>query len=196
MKKIFGFLTKNEAKNDFKGTPEEKIACEAIDKNEKNGFSYFINSKAQRLEPVKRPKFFELIKGYAGGSEKSFLVTCYEDYECYRNSMLLHSVSPQSFERSDIINKNTKEDGFISKIHKHRYNKKRADRFKKFIESNIYKNNQEIMNWTRKNMIGVSFYSISKKSGHCHKFIKKSIEVTGFKVITTWYKKHLRFQQV
>ena len=192
MKKLIGFLTKEQAKDKFKGTPNENISNEAINKNYENGYKY-IEDNEKRLEPIKTERFYKLIQAHCKQSDMMFLIMFYEDYKCYALKTTLHSATGQNFEYGDIINKNTKEDSFIGKIQKHDYNKKRSARFKKFVESKIYKNHKKALDWTRINALGISFNSIAKKSKNCDKYVKKIVVTEGFSAIIAWYKQYYKF---
>jgi hypothetical protein len=187
-KEVKGFLSDKEIAEYLQGLPNEKEQLKTIARNKSTGFSYLQNPDTKEIKAEKAaPYFFKIISADSTPFNITILTKFYKDYQAYVFRGDLHSTTSSNFEMGSVSNSNSKEDSFIRKIEQHKADQQRIKRFEKFLNSETYKQNREILDLLRKIAMGVSFNAIAKKHNKCHKHLKKQITNIGFGLVIDWY---------
>lgn len=185
---VKGFLSEKQIAEYLQGVPNEKEQLKIIARNKSTGFAYLQNPNTKGIKAEKvAPYFFKIISANSTPFNITILTKFYKDYQAYVFRNELHSTTSSNFEMVCASSCNSKEDSFIRKIEKHKADQQRVKRFEKFLNSETYKQNREILDLLRKVAIGISFNSIAKKHNKCHKHLKKQITNIGFALVIDWY---------
>jgi hypothetical protein len=183
-----GFLSNKEISEYLKDSPNEKEQFDRITRNKSAGFAYLQNPNTKEIKAEKvAPYFFKIISANSTPFNITLLTKFYKDYQAYVFRSDLHSTTSSNFEMGCTSSCNSKEDSFIRKIEKHKADQQRIKRFEKFLNSETYKQNREILDLLRKVAIGISFNAIAKKHNKCPKHLKKQIINIGFALVISWY---------
>ena len=192
-----------DVKKFYEGTPDEKLAEEAIESNIENGYAYIKNPKTKEYDPFKLNPWGNTVINNAKDEDVHILLMVQRDYESFCAEWDFHSASGQNFEGGDMVRKNTKENSVIAKIAMHDKECKRIKRYKNFRESKVFKENSLIMSRAEAHMLGKSFRAISgqkgsykkvkgkRKIGCHHNSVKNQIVTTAFKVVCDWYRANI-----
>jgi hypothetical protein len=187
-KEILGFLSNEQIAEKIKGIPNDQEQLKIITRNKSTGFAYLQDPITKDIKAEKvAPYFFKIIAENSTPFYISLLTKFYKDYQVYVFRNELHSTTSSNFEMGGISSGNSKEDSFIRKIERHKADQQRIKRFEKFLNSETYKANREILDLLRKVAMGISFHSIAKKHKKCHKHLKKQIVNIGFALVVDWY---------
>ena len=183
-----GFLSNKEIEEYLKDSPNEREQFYRITRNKSVGFAYLQNPNTKEIKAEKvSPYFFKIISANSTPFNITILTKFYKDYQAYVFRSDLHSTTSSNFEMGCASSCNSKEDSFIRKIEQHKADQQRIKRFEKFLNSETYKQNREILDLLRKVAIGISFNAIAKKHKKCPKHLKKQITNIGFALVISWY---------